>query len=369
MPVINSETFINALADVSKAKYDAFKKYIDKNEITELSLRYAVHYSVDYNGGFGNFLRHLGKALKDTRVASVSLRSNEIGNEDAIAFCKSLKDANQVTSVSFAGNKIDDIGAKDLGIALKDTGVTSIDLSSNLLGDQGAVAFCNVIKDNPITSVVLDWNKISAKGAKDIVVTLKHSNVAVLSLLASSSYSLRERRSIDHELIRTNIRQFNGRDVTLLKKIYNSSFQKEREERKWFLMYIGLAALGFCHTFKLVDLYKVVTLGSRSLTVGAVGLAAIGFTYALSIARKCFINYCGKQYQSAELAVKNDSWRKSAYQAGLDSMDWAGYTKSFFKPSAYILNSYYAGLSHTQYYSSPDDFTSSTPSTNPKPNR
>ena len=81
---------------------------------------------------------------------------------------------------------------------------------------------------------------------------------------------------------------------------------------------------------------------------GSVGLLASVSLLVISWGREKLINRSGEKLQNGKWEFETNSWNHSAFQAGVESKNWSGYAKSFCKPSAYLLTSYYAGLAPLQ---------------------
>jgi Leucine Rich repeat len=117
---------------------------------------------------------------KATFITKLNLSNNRLGDEEAIALAKVLKDTN-ITALNLDSNFLKAEGIKALAAGLKGTNITTLDLSNNCLGDEGAGALAE-LKGTNITTLDLRSNQIEAEGAIALADGLKDTNIAILEL-------------------------------------------------------------------------------------------------------------------------------------------------------------------------------------------
>ncbi|KAL0246038.1 hypothetical protein GEMRC1_007254 [Eukaryota sp. GEM-RC1] len=112
-------------------------------------------------------LKNLCEEITENRVVNVSLQSNSIGPEDAIALADALTVTSSVKYIYLQRNSIGSEGAIAIADALKvNSSVTFVDLQHNSIGSEGALAIAKTLKLNSsISGLFLENNSIGSEGA------------------------------------------------------------------------------------------------------------------------------------------------------------------------------------------------------------
>ena len=118
----------------------------------------------------------IGKSLKHcTNLQILDLEFNDIGSEGSIALAASFRNCHNLQTLNLASNGIGTEGAKALADCLKHCpGLQTLNLRSNSIGD-GAMALADGLKHCPhLQTLNLERNSIGADGAKALADGLKH---------------------------------------------------------------------------------------------------------------------------------------------------------------------------------------------------
>ena len=123
---------------------------------------------------------HLAKALEEnttTQLQTLSLSSNPIGSEGAVAFADVLATNKSLTKLDMWGCSIQGEGAVCLAKALeKNSTVREFNISYNPIGSEGAVTFASMLKKNQcLKKLDLNDDSVGVEGALELIEGLKHN--------------------------------------------------------------------------------------------------------------------------------------------------------------------------------------------------
>jgi Ran GTPase-activating protein (RanGAP) involved in mRNA processing and transport len=123
----------------------------------------------------------LGKCLQRSKVHTVYLGWNQITDEGAKAFGKTLAGNTHIREINLNMNKLGDVGVKGFTEYLPQT-MRRINLGENRIEDEGAIGIAKNIKGKEVEGINLEGNKITDEGAIGTVENLQGTIVKILSL-------------------------------------------------------------------------------------------------------------------------------------------------------------------------------------------
>ena len=135
-----------------------------------------------------------------TKLGLANFGSNKITDVGAKAIALALKENETLKSLDLAHNQITDVGAEAIALALKENKtLTSLDLESNQITDVGAEAIMLALTENKtLASLNLNNNQITYVGAKAIALALEFNDTLTsLTIYNNSTVSTDQRVLID----------------------------------------------------------------------------------------------------------------------------------------------------------------------------
>lgn len=119
-----------------------------------------------------------GALQKNSLLTSCDLRSNNIGDKEALVIAKSLEGNTTLTNLWFVENNIGVVGAKAISNLLKGkSALTNLDFSLNQLGDAGVMVIAQALEGNrTLLNLELRGNGIGNKGAVAIANLIKKNS-------------------------------------------------------------------------------------------------------------------------------------------------------------------------------------------------
>jgi hypothetical protein len=140
--------------------------------------------NLGYNGIRDAGAIELAKYLQRTRVHTLYLSWNEIGDAGASELAKALP-ATRVHTLRLEYNQIRAAGASEIAKALSGTQVHTLDLNSNQIGDAAAIELVKALPSTRVHTIYLNYNQIGDAGAIELAWILQGTRVYTVNLIAN----------------------------------------------------------------------------------------------------------------------------------------------------------------------------------------
>lgn len=124
----------------------------------------------------------LAEAIKySTKVRSLNLSNNNIGNKVSDILTEAIKANNRITKLVLSYNKLGDGFAESLSkILVRNKTIAILDLSHNQISESGADSLSKALKDNnTLNKLYLSYNQIKEDGAQSIGEDLLANNQVI----------------------------------------------------------------------------------------------------------------------------------------------------------------------------------------------
>eukprot|EP00039_Didymoeca_costata_P009271 m.122266 g.122266 ORF g.122266 m.122266 type:complete len:256 (+) comp14422_c0_seq5:559-1326(+) len=173
---------------------DGFKVAFDGKDIDEFIKYGFVSLDSEINGDMPK-LRAVCNLIMNNITTSnwngrqISLQSNNIGVDGALAIAEALQKNNTLTTIHLDRNDIGDSGAGSVAVALqKNDTLKTISLDGNGIGAEGARAISEVLANNKsLTTFAFGNNNIGDDGARAIAKALEKNNTLTKIFLNSNN--------------------------------------------------------------------------------------------------------------------------------------------------------------------------------------
>lgn len=137
-----------------------------------------------HQNSIGSRIGEFAKNLQKSKVHTISLKANNIGDLGVVVFVKNLEDIN-VHTINLDRNNMSIAGAVELAKSLQGTKVSFISLSENEINNREDVLlgeFTKNLQGGKIQEINLSFNKIGAEGIGEFAKNLQGSLVRKIDL-------------------------------------------------------------------------------------------------------------------------------------------------------------------------------------------